>query len=166
MYGHSSYVIFVAVNKFWRQKWMWYHWYHFSGVELWHIHVDPTGICFLFIGKWHTGSSIICLMGCVMKEVRATTYMHYNDDIMNAMASQIISLVTVYLTVNSGADQSKTSKLRVTGLSEGNSPVTGDSPHKGPVTRKMFPFDDVKCDSPNKVNPGYFSLVATARKPQ
>ena len=35
----------------------------------------------------------------------------------------------------------KTSKLRVTGLCEGNSPV--NSPHKGPVTRKMFPFDDV-----------------------
>ena len=36
----------------------------------------------------------------------------------------------------------KRSKLRATGLCEGNSPVTGD---KGPVTRKMFPFqfDDV-----------------------
>ena len=34
----------------------------------------------------------------------------------------------------------KTSKLRVTGRSTGNSPVTG------PVTRKLFPFDDViKC---------------------
>ena len=31
----------------------------------------------------------------------------------------------------------KTSKLRVTGLCAGN------SPHKWPVTRKMFPFDDV-----------------------
>ena len=31
----------------------------------------------------------------------------------------------------------KTSKLRVTGLWEGN------SPHKGPETRKMFPFNDV-----------------------
>ena len=37
----------------------------------------------------------------------------------------------------------KTSKLRVTGLCMGNSPVTVNSPHKGPVTRKMFPFDDV-----------------------
>ena len=37
----------------------------------------------------------------------------------------------------------KTSKLRVAGLCAGNSPGTGDSPHKGPVTRKMFPFDDV-----------------------
>ena len=34
----------------------------------------------------------------------------------------------------------KTSKHRVTGLCEGNSPMT---PHRGPVTRKTFPFDDV-----------------------
>ena len=37
----------------------------------------------------------------------------------------------------------KTSKLRVTGLCEGNSPGPVNSPHKGPVTRKTFPFDDV-----------------------
>ena len=37
----------------------------------------------------------------------------------------------------------KTSKLRVTGLCVGNSPGPMTSPHKGPVTRKMFPFDDV-----------------------
>ena len=37
----------------------------------------------------------------------------------------------------------KTSKVRVTGLCVGNSPGPVNSPHKGPVTRKMFPFDDV-----------------------
>ena len=37
----------------------------------------------------------------------------------------------------------KTSKLRVTGLSEENSPVTGELPTKRSVTRKMLPFDDV-----------------------
>ena len=37
----------------------------------------------------------------------------------------------------------KTSKLRFTGLCVGNSPGPVNSPHKGPVTRKMFPFDDV-----------------------
>ena len=37
----------------------------------------------------------------------------------------------------------KTSKLRVTGLCVGNWPGPVNSPHKGPVTRKMFPFDDV-----------------------
>ena len=33
--------------------------------------------------------------------------------------------------------------IRVIGLCEGNSPVTGEFPHKEPVTRKMFPVDDV-----------------------
>ena len=37
----------------------------------------------------------------------------------------------------------KTSKLRVTGLCAGNSPGTGEFPAQWPVTRKMFPFDDV-----------------------
>ena len=37
----------------------------------------------------------------------------------------------------------KTTKLRVTGLCVGNSPGPVNSPHKWPVTRKMFPFDDV-----------------------
>ena len=37
----------------------------------------------------------------------------------------------------------KTSKLRVTGLCVENSPGPVNSPHKGPVKRKMFPFDDV-----------------------
>ena len=41
----------------------------------------------------------------------------------------------------------KTSKLRVTGLCAGNSPGPVNSPHKGPVTRKMLPFDDVIMDS-------------------
>ena len=37
----------------------------------------------------------------------------------------------------------KTSKLRVTGLCVGNSPGPVTSQHKGPVTWKMFSFDDV-----------------------
>ena len=37
----------------------------------------------------------------------------------------------------------KTSKPRVTGLCAGNSPGPVNSPYKWPVTRKMFPFDDV-----------------------
>ena len=39
----------------------------------------------------------------------------------------------------------ETSKLRVTGFCEGNPAV--DFPHKGPVTRKMFSFDDVTMES-------------------
>ena len=38
----------------------------------------------------------------------------------------------------------KTSKLHVTRLCEGNSPVAGEfSAHKGPVMQKTFPFDNV-----------------------
>ena len=53
---------------------------------------------------------------------------HYNDVIMSAMASQITSLTIIYSIVYSGADEKKTSKLRVTGLCVGNSPVTGEFP--------------------------------------
>ena len=37
----------------------------------------------------------------------------------------------------------KTSKLRVTGLCVGKSPGPVNSPHKVPVTRKIFPLNDV-----------------------
>ena len=47
---------------------------------------------------------------------------------MGAIASQITSLTIVYSIFYSGADQSKKSKLRVTGLSVGNSPVIGEFP--------------------------------------
>ena len=46
----------------------------------------------------------------------------------------------------------KTSKLRVTGLCEGNSPVTGEFPAQGPVTRKMLPFDDAIKIVPHRVH--------------
>ena len=70
-------------------------------------------------------------------------YHHYSDVIMTTIASQITSLTIVYSTVYSGADQSKhqssASLAFVWGIHRG--PV--NSPHKWPVTRKMFPFDDV-----------------------
>ena len=68
---------------------------------------------------------------------------HYDDVIMRAMASQITSLAIVYSIVYSDADQRKhqssASLAFVWGIHRG--PV--NSPHKWPVTRKMFPFDDV-----------------------
>ena len=69
--------------------------------------------------------------------------LHYSDVIMTTIASQITSLTIVYSTVYSGADQSKhqssASLAFVWGIHRG--PV--NSPHKWPVMRKMFPFDDV-----------------------
>ena len=69
--------------------------------------------------------------------------LHYRDVIMGAIASQITSLTIVYSTVYSDADQRKhqssASLAFVRGIHRG--PV--NSPHKWPVTRKKFPFDDV-----------------------
>ena len=76
---------------------------------------------------------------------------HYTDAIMGAIASQITSLTIVYSTVCSGADQrehqSSASLAFVRGIYRG--PV--NSPHKGPVTRIMFPFDDVMRRSTHEV---------------
>ena len=47
---------------------------------------------------------------------------------MSEMASQITNLTMINSIVYSGTDKRKTSKLRVTGLCEGNSPVTGEFP--------------------------------------
>ena len=62
---------------------------------------------------------------------------------MGTMEPQITSLPIVYLTGYSGEDerkdQSSASLAFVRGIHRG--PV--NSPHKWPVTRKMFPFDDV-----------------------
>ena len=82
---------------------------------------------------------------CPRLWVTCRVHLAFHDDyvIMGTMASQITSLTIVYSTVYSGTDQRKKSKLRVTGLRDGNSQVTGEFPRKWPVTRKMFPFDDV-----------------------
>ena len=91
-------------------------------------------------------------------------HIHYSGVMMGAMASQITSLTIVYSTVYSCADavasqitsititystvhsgtnhrkqQSSTSLAFVRGFHRW--PV--NFPHKWPVTRKMFPFDDV-----------------------
>ena len=66
---------------------------------------------------------------------------HYNGAIMGTIASQITSLTIVYSTVYSDADQRKhqssSSLAFVRGIHWG--PVNS----QWPVTRKMFPFDDV-----------------------
>ena len=55
----------------------------------------------------------------------------------------------------------KTSKLRVTDLCAGNSPV--NSPHKRSVTRKKFPIDDVIMPAQSHVHNLNFSLSLAKR---
>ena len=62
---------------------------------------------------------------------------------MGTVASQIISLTIVYTTVYSDADQSKHQSSASLAFEWGIHRGPVNSPHKWPVTRKMFPFDDV-----------------------
>ena len=68
---------------------------------------------------------------------------HYNDVIMSPMAFQITSLTIVYSIIHSGADQRKHQSSASLAFVRGINRWPVNSPHKGPVTRKMFPFDDV-----------------------
>ena len=69
-------------------------------------------------------------------------FRHYSDVMMYVMASKITGVSIVYSTVCTGPDQRK---HRIVGIR----PLKGihrwpvNSPHKGTIMRKMFPFDDV-----------------------
>ena len=98
---------------------------------------------------------------------------HYGDVMMGTIASQITSFTIVYSTAYSSVDQRKhqssASLAFVRGIHRG--PV--NSPHKWPVTRNFFPFDDVimtyktylapACMSVNWVNIGLVNGSSLSR---
>ena len=62
---------------------------------------------------------------------------------MGANASQISTLTIGYLTIYSGADQRKHQSPASMAFVRGIPRRPVNSPHKWPVMRKMFPFDDI-----------------------
>ena len=62
---------------------------------------------------------------------------------MSAMTSQTSDVSIVYTTVCSGTDQRKYESSASLAFVRGIHHWPVNSPHKGPVTRKMFPFDNV-----------------------
>ena len=66
---------------------------------------------------------------------------------MSAMVSQITSLTIVYSSIYSGADQKTNKQKNQSSASlafvRGIHRSSVVSPNKGPVTRKMFPLDDI-----------------------
>ena len=97
------------------------------------MHMHKT-VCKQHVDKLYSTVSTDALAPCNTN--------HYLDVITSTMASQITSLMIVYSIVYSGRSK-KTSKLRVTGLCAGNSPVTGEFLAQRASNAKMFPFDDV-----------------------
>ena len=70
-------------------------------------------------------------------------FANYYDIMMGVMASQITSLTIVYSNVQSGIDQRKHQSSASLAFVWGIHRWLVNSPHKGPVTWKMFPFDHV-----------------------
>ena len=81
---------------------------------------------------------------------------YYNDVIMSMMVSQITD-VSIVSTICSGIDQRKHQSSASMAFVRGIHRWPVDSPHKRPVTRKMFPFDDVIMTHPLSLSP-YFSF--------
>ena len=77
---------------------------------------------------------------CQKKEMAS---LHYSDVIMSSMASRITGISIVYSTVSSGADQRKCQSSASLAFVRGIHRWPVNSPHRGPITREMFPFDDV-----------------------
>ena len=67
-------------------------------------------------------------------------YCHYHYIIMSAAASQITGVSIVCWTIDSGVDQRKYQSSALLAIVRGIHWWPVNSPHKRPVTRKMFPF--------------------------
>ena len=73
---------------------------------------------------------------CQKEEFSALQWRHNGHDGLSNHQPHPCLLNRLYRRISK-----KTSKLCVTGLCVRNSPVTGEFPHKWPVTRKIFPLD-------------------------
>ena len=85
---------------------------------------------------------------------------HYSDVITGAMVSQITSLTIVYSTVYSGTDQIQHQSSASLAFVRGIHRWPVNSPHKGSVTRKMFPFGDVIMTTKTHCYPKCLSSAA------
>ena len=75
---------------------------------------------------------------------------------MGAISSQITSITVVYSTVYSDAGQRKHQSSASLAFVRGIHRRPVNTPHKCPVTRKMFPFDDVFMVSDNGYSFGWW----------
>ena len=117
--------------------------FRFGSNILWHIlkvHITELAASIASGPLWHCRNSTPKLYICGLFYSKCK---HYNDVIMGAMAYQVTSLTIVYSIVYSGADQRKHQSSASLAFVWGIHRWPMNSPHKGSVTRKMLPFDDV-----------------------
>ena len=134
--GHWAAYCKVAKHTTWQEKqcihwrslvkqvsWIWIsilcEFRLFDGITTTKQHIKNTVkiAWYIYIYIRHMALTIpISEIGPILQMFRC----HYNGVIMNAMAFQITSFTIVYSTANSKRRSKETSKLRVTGLREGN----------------------------------------------
>ena len=101
-----------------------------------------NGVC--LDGQWNQVTQDFYLAECLCNTgYSGKSIVNISDAIMCAMTSQITSVSIVYSTACSGADQRKHQSSASLAFVGGIHQWPVNSSHKGPVTRKMFPFDDV-----------------------
>ena len=118
------------------------------GVILFYLHriFQPKGNMYIAFLCWNQNIpeyQLIAQLLMLGLLIESSGHSHYSDVIMGAMASQITSSIIVYSTVYSGADQRKHQSSASLAFARGIHRWPVNSPHKWPVTWKMFPFDDV-----------------------
>ena len=83
------------------------------------------------------------------------TRFHNSDVMMGIVASQITSLTTVYSTIYSGGYHGKHQSSMSQAFVQGIHWWPVNSLHKWPVSRKIFPFDNVITSWPLRLGHGY-----------
>ena len=102
-----------------------------------HVTRTDSGLAVSTVPARLDNTLFCCLFLCrhYLKQLR------YNNVIMSAMASQITGILIIYSAVCLGADQRKHQSSTSLDFARVHRWAV-NSPHKGPVTRKMFSFDD------------------------
>ena len=108
----------------------------------WHQLLN-SACCLTIKGNlWHSPKSNTIRCAHKRNPYHVIEFYRYWDVNMGAMASQITSPTSVY-TIVSGAYQRKHQSSASLAFVWGIHRWPMNSPHKGPVSQKMFPFDDV-----------------------
>ena len=143
--GAWMFSLIFAWIKLSKQRWGWWFetpsrpsWRHCDDIIMtsWHGNtLRITGPFFVGNHRWQVGSP--------HKKPGNKNFDHYSDATMGTIASQITSLTIVYSALYSDADQREHQSSASLAFVQGIHRWPVNSPHKWPVTRKMFPFDDV-----------------------
>ena len=146
------------LNKQWIRRWFEMPlrslWRHCNVVDKWYVGLqravlssnDALGLPHYHEShiktniNWHF---LINLPRSCFNLAQTLAIFHHSDAIKAAMESQITSLAIVYSTVKSGTDQRKHQSSASLAFVRGIHRWPVNSPHKCPVTRNKFPFDDV-----------------------